>query len=126
MKTWTAFAGLVVLTLCLGLAQAEEDTKALINDKCPISGRDVDDTKTSDYKVEFCCKDCKAKFDDSPGLYLEKAAAAEAGTCIFNGKPAKTSSTLTVGFCCNNCKGKFDKDPKKYIGKVVPAVKTEE
>ncbi|MFK7789429.1 MAG: hypothetical protein AB8C95_08080 [Phycisphaeraceae bacterium] len=123
MKKWTTLTCLFVLTLCLGLAQASEETKTIFNDKCPIAGQDVDATKTSDYKVEFCCKNCKAKFDKDPAKHLAKAAEAEPGTCIFNGRPAKTSSTLTIGFCCGGCKGKFDKEPNKFITKVKPAEK---
>jgi len=126
MKKWNLLAGLVLLTLCLGISQADEEAKTLFNDKCPISGKEVNAEKTSDYKVEFCCKNCKGKFDKEPAKYLEKAAEAEAGTCIFNGKPAKTSSTLTVGFCCGNCKAKFDEEPNKYIGKVTAAEKKDE
>lgn len=126
MKSWNMLAGLVLLTLCIGIAQADDAKKVLFNDKCPISGQDVNPEKTSDYKVEFCCNKCKAKFEDAPATYMEKVAAAEPGTCIFNGKPAKTSTTLTIGFCCGGCKGKFDKDPKKYIGKVKSTALTEE
>lgn len=126
MKKWNALAGLFVLTLCLGLAQASEETKTLFNDKCPISDRAVDATKISDYKVEFCCEKCKAKFDKDPAKFLAKAAEAEPGTCIFNGKPAKTSSTLTIGFCCNGCKTKFDAEPNKFITKVKPVSKDDE
>lgn len=126
MKKWNLLAGLVILTLCIGITQADEETKTLYNDKCPISGADVNADQNSDYKVEFCCKNCKGKFDKDPSKYLEKAAEAEAGTCIFNGRPAKTSSTLTVGFCCGGCKGKFDKEPNKFITKVTPAGKETE
>lgn len=125
MKKWNLLAGMVALTLFLGLAQADDAAKTLFNDKCPISGRDVDTSKTSDYKVEFCCEKCKAKFDKNPAKHLAKAAKAEPGTCIFNGKPAKASSTLTVGFCCGNCKAKFDEAPNKFITKVTPAEKEE-
>lgn len=125
MKKWTLLASLVVLTALMGLTHASETQKVLFNDKCPISGSEVDASKTSDYKVEFCCKNCKAKFDKDPASHLAKAAEAEPGTCIFNGKAAKTSSTLTIGFCCGNCKGKFDKDPNKLITKVKPVEKEE-
>jgi len=127
MKKWNLLAGLVVVTACLGIAQAaDEDTKkTLFNDKCPISGRAVDEAKTSDYKVEFCCNNCKGKFEKDPGKHLAKAADAEDGTCIFTGAEAKTSSTLTVGFCCGGCKGKFDENPDKFIAKVKPAEKKE-
>jgi YHS domain-containing protein len=121
MKKWTLLAMALVFTLSLGLAQADEAKKTLFNDKCPISGADVNPEKTSDYKVEFCCKNCKAKFDKNPAKHLEKAAEGEEGKCIFNGRPAKTSSTLTIGFCCGNCKGKFDEDPDKFITKAKPA-----
>lgn len=126
MKKWTLLTGFFVLTLSLTLAHADETKKMLFNSECPISGADVTPEQTSDHQVEFCCKNCKAKFDDSPGLYMEKVAAGEAGKCIFNGRDAKTSSTLTIGFCCGKCKTKFDKDPKAYLAKVKPAVKTEE
>lgn len=128
MKKWNLLTALFALTLFIGFAQAaeKEADKTLFNDKCPISGQDVDTSKTSDYTAEFCCEKCKAKFDKEPAKHLDKAAEAEPGTCIFTGQPAKTSSTLTVGFCCDNCKGKFDKEPNKYITKVKPAEKVEE
>jgi len=121
MKKWNLLAGLVVLTLCLGITQAADEEKTLFNDKCPMSGQGVTPEKTSDYKVEFCCNNCKGKFEKDPAKYLPKAADAEEGTCIITGNPAKVSTTLTVGFCCGNCKGKFDEDPDKYIAKVKPA-----
>lgn len=121
MNKWNILAGIVVFMACISLTQAEETTKTLFNDKCPISGADVNPQKTSDYKVEFCCKNCKGKFDKSPDKFMDKVAQAEAGTCIFNGRAAKTSTSLTIGFCCGNCKGKFDKDPKKFIAKAKPA-----
>ena len=52
----------------LGLAKA-------INTECPVSGKDVDPTKTRlhDGKlVAFCCDDCKAKFDQDPKPFLAK------------------------------------------------------
>ena len=125
MKKWNLLVGLAVLTLCLGIAQAEDTEKTLFNDKCPISGAAVKASSNSDYKVEFCCNNCKGKFDKNPAKHLAKAAEAEPGTCIFNGRPAKTSSTLTVGFCCNGCKAKFDEEPNKFIAKVKPAEKEE-
>jgi YHS domain-containing protein len=121
MKKWTILAAAFVFTLSLSLVQAEEDKKTVFNDVCPVAGQAVNESKTSDYKVEFCCNNCKAKFEKDPAKHLAKATDAEPGTCIFNGRPAKTSTTLTVGFCCGGCKGKFDKDPSKYIAKVKPA-----
>jgi len=127
MKKWNHIAALAVLTLFIGFAQADEKApeKTLFNDKCPLSGQAVDATKTSDYKVEFCCNNCKGKFEKDPAKHLPKAADAEPGTCIFNGREAKVSTTLTVGFCCGGCKSKFDEAPKDYIAKVKPAEKKE-
>ena len=126
MKKWNLIPGLLILTLCIGITYGEDAEKTLFNDKCPISNRAVDETKTSDYKVEFCCENCQSKFEKDPAKFLPKAAETEAGTCIISGQPAKVSTTLNIGFCCGNCKGKFDKEPKKFIGKVKPAEKTEE
>jgi len=118
MKKWNLLAGMLMLTLCLGITQAEETEKTLFNDKCPISGQDVNKDKTSDYKVEFCCNGCKGKFEKNPAKHLPKAAEAEEGTCILTGRPAKVSTSMTVGFCCGNCKGKFDADPSKFASKL--------
>ena len=52
------------------LAQAKA-----INAKCPISGKDIDATKTSEYKkqlIAFCCADCKPSFDKDPAKYVKK------------------------------------------------------
>jgi YHS domain-containing protein len=48
-----------------------------INAKCPISGKDIDASKTSVYKsqtIAFCCDDCKGKFDKEPAKYIGKVA----------------------------------------------------
>lgn len=125
MKKLITIACLFALTAFIGFAQAadKDEAPAVFNDKCPLSGKAVDASKTSEYKVEFCCNNCKGKFDKAPAKFLAKAAKGEAGKCIMNGKTAKTSSTLTVGFCCGGCKGKFDKAPAKFIAKVKPAAK---
>ncbi|MDX1564330.1 MAG: hypothetical protein R3236_02940 [Phycisphaeraceae bacterium] len=117
---------LLVAVLGLGLgisALAKEGGKKPINDKCPISGKAVDDSKTSSVTASFCCGKCLGKFQKSPGKYLGKVAEAEEGKCPISGKTAKESKTATVviGFCCGKCKGKFDESPKKYLGKVKPA-----
>lgn len=125
MKKLITIACLFALTAFIGFAQAadKEEAPALFNDKCPVSGKDVNESKTSAYKVEFCCNNCKGKFDKNPAKFIAKAAKGEEGKCIFSGKEAKASSTLTVGFCCGGCKGKFDKDPGKFIAKVKPVAK---
>lgn len=48
-----------------------------INDKCPVSGKDIDAAKTSSYEgklVAFCCDKCKAEFDKDPKPFLPKLA----------------------------------------------------
>jgi YHS domain-containing protein len=43
--------------------------------KCPISGKPIDKTKTSDFKatIGVCCDNCKLKVEADPDKYLEKA-----------------------------------------------------
>ena len=50
-----------------------------INDKCPISGKDVDPTKVCTYEgklIAFCCADCQAKFAKDPKPVLIKLGLA--------------------------------------------------
>src|SRR5439155_26812124 len=46
-----------------------------INKKCPLTGKDVNKEKTSDYEdqtIGFCCGNCKEKFDKEPAKYIDK------------------------------------------------------
>src|SRR5204863_1481232 len=46
-----------------------------INKVCPLSGKDVNPTKTVEYegqKIGFCCDDCKGKFESDPKKYIGK------------------------------------------------------
>lgn len=113
---------LAVAAFCVATSAALAGSKA-VNDKCPLSGRAIDDSKVSTVKVEFCCNNCKGKFEKSPGKFMAKAAKGEEGKCIFSGEEAEAKSEVKVAFCCGNCQGKFDKDPKKYLAKVKPAKK---
>ena len=50
------------------------DEKA-INPKCPVSNKDLDDTKNSIFegrKIGFCCAKCKGKFDGNPESFKSK------------------------------------------------------
>ena len=112
-----------------------------INAKCPLSGKDVDASKTSVYKTQtigFCCDNCKGKFDKEPAKYIDKvkefkkkkSSVEEISfdepinkTCPISGKDVNPTKTVeyekqTIGFCCDDCKGKFEAAPEKYIGKV--------
>ncbi|PWU09471.1 MAG: ribonuclease inhibitor [Verrucomicrobia bacterium] len=51
-----------------------------INQKCPVSGKPVDTTKTvvqNGKVVAFCCDDCKAEFQKDPKPYLAKLGLAQ-------------------------------------------------
>jgi uncharacterized membrane protein/YHS domain-containing protein len=68
-------------TIELGLpvtaAPAGESKPA--NTKCPVSGKDIDPSKTSVYEgnvVAFCCENCKAAFDKDPKPHLAKLTLA--------------------------------------------------
>ena len=46
-----------------------------INKTCPLTGKDVNATKTVDYEgqtIGFCCDDCKGKFEADPKKYIGK------------------------------------------------------
>ncbi len=116
-KMWMSLLALTVVATISVIGIAEEKSKA-VNDKCPFTGKAVNPDATMDVKVEFCCNNCKGKFDKDPAKYLDKVAKGEEGKCIMNGKDATKSSTLTVGFCCNDCKGKAEKDPKAAVAKL--------
>jgi hypothetical protein len=50
------------------------DEKA-INGKCPVSNKDLDDSKVSTFegrKIGFCCDKCKGKFDANPASFKAK------------------------------------------------------
>jgi YHS domain-containing protein len=121
----------LVLTMAFaitaGLSAAEKAKKAsAINDKCPVSGKAVDASKTSSVEVSFCCGNCQGKFDKNPTAHLGKVKALPTRNCPMSGKAVDASKTskVSVGFCCGNCKGKFDKDPAKFLSKVkAPAKK---
>jgi len=121
MKKFTSIIMAVVAT-CFIAVSAHAGDKA-INTKCPLSGKGVDAAKVSDVKVEFCCNNCKGKFDAAPTKFMKKAAKGEEGKCILSGKEAAASSSVKVAFCCGNCQAKFDKSPKKYLAKLAPTKK---
>ena len=66
------------ITVNIGTPLATETTPGKpVNDKCPVSGKDIDAAKTSAYEgklVAFCCDKCKAEFDKDPQPFLPKLA----------------------------------------------------
>ena len=122
-KVWIAVVSVIVVG-SIGLAAATSRRADALNDKCPISGKAIDKAKTSEVKVGFCCKDCKAKFDKEPSACLGKVDKLPNEKCPVSGKAlGDASSTVTVAFCCGDCKEKFDKEPAKYLGAVKAAEK---
>jgi YHS domain-containing protein len=46
-----------------------------VNTKCPVSGEDIDPSKTIVYKgqtIAFCCPDCEKAFNKDPEKYMAK------------------------------------------------------
>jgi len=99
-----------------------------INAKCPISGKDIDATKTSEYKkqlIAFCCADCKGKFDAEPAKYIGKVAEfkepAPAAAPAAGGAPANIKEVMALhkgkeSFLANILAGKgSDDDLKKLV-----------
>ena len=56
-------------------ANTTASSKEPVNEKCPVSGKDLDATKKSVLEgqtVSFCCDKCKAKFDKDPSAFRAK------------------------------------------------------
>jgi YHS domain-containing protein len=52
-----------------------------VNDKCPVSGKDIDPTKTVVYEgktVAFCCENCPKAFEKDPKKFVAKFPALAA------------------------------------------------
>ncbi len=44
--------------------------------KCPVCGGEADPSISAEYKgktYNFCCEDCKAKFNEDPEQYADKS-----------------------------------------------------
>ncbi len=107
----------VVATLSFTLTQGFSAKP--VNTECPVEGEPVEGKSVASYKVNFCCEECKAKFDEEPAKFLKKVAKADEGKCPISGKDVDTSvsSTVKVGTCCDDCKTKFEEDPKEFLSK---------
>src|SRR5690606_3892676 len=82
--------------------------------KCVLSGRAADPTKTVIHKtvelIQFCCGNCKAKWADQNKIAFNDGT----GKCPLSGKPGKEETAIVVNgekvvFCCENCKAKYTK-----------------
>ena len=109
----------LVLTATVAFSEGNADSSAKL--LCPVSGKPIDKTMTSEFgggKVCFCCAKCKAKFDASNEKFVAKAnlqlaasGQAKQTACPFSGKALDASTTVNVGgvdvqFCCDKCKAK--------------------
>jgi YHS domain-containing protein len=120
-----------------------------INKVCPVSGKDVNPTKTVEHEgqlIGFCCDDCKGKFESDPKKFIgkvkefkkKKSSSVEDirfddpinKKCPVTGKDVAAGREVeykkqTIGFCCADCVGKFEGEPEKYIKKVKEFKKTQ-
>jgi hypothetical protein len=111
-----------LFSISLGSAFAAD----AINDKCPISGKAVKDSKRVELVAKFCCGKCIAKFKKDPKAYAAKVAKAADGKCAFSGKDAKKETKISIAVCCGKCKKKGDADPKALFAKLQKKKKKEE
>ena len=94
----------------------EEVKQVSFNKKCPVSGKDVDQTKL--YTINFCCNNCLNNFTKDPVKHVAKLKGSDNKKCIFQDKDVDSGKKFVIGFCCGNCLGGFTKDPAKHIAKV--------
>lgn len=84
-------------------------------------------------EMQFCCKECVAKFKASPDAYLAKmdTAAKESAkknpyplsTCLVSGEKLDSMGKpyvfvyrdREIKLCCKACLKKFQKNPAKYM-----------
>lgn len=112
-----AFA--VAVSLAAVSAQDKDKKAEPLNDKCPLSGKDIKAGCSSDVTIKFCCNNCKGKCEKDPGAYIGKVDKVPNEKCPVAGKDVKdASATITVGFCSGDCKKEFDKEPGKCLSKV--------
>jgi len=124
MKTKLSIVCAAALVAVIGLGVSFAADSKPINSVCPVKGKAANGSKTVSYTVNFCCNNCKGKFDKQPTAFLGKVAKAPKGKCPMSGKAAgDASTTLTIAVCCGGCKGKFEKNPQAYLGKIKPEKK---
>lgn len=88
---------------------------------CPISGEPIDNevfVEKDGKKVHFCCKKCKAKYEEKPDEYTKALANSYTiqTTCPMDGKPIDPKATVeftngqTIYFCSPDCAAKVKSD----------------
>ena len=96
-----------------------------VNKNCPVSGKEVDGSKSVKYTVPFCCEKCVAKFEKDPNAHLAAVAKGEKGKCIFSGKECAETVDIQIAVCCAKCEKKVKAAPQKCIAKIAKTQKTE-
>ena len=111
-----AIALVGVVSISLGSAIAAD----AVNDKCPISGKAADGSKSVELVAKFCCGKCVAKFEKDPTAYAAKVAKAADGKCAFSGKDVDedAESKIKIAVCCGKCKKKGAEDAKALFAKL--------
>ena len=106
--------------------EKKETTASAVNDKCPMSGKAINEKCTSAISYSVCCKGCAKKAGKAPTKALAKISELPNETCPMKGKDISDKSpkvTFAVAFCCGKCKTGFDKDPAKHLAKIKAAKK---
>ncbi len=97
-----------------------------VNSTCPLSGEDIDASKTAVHEgqtVGFCCGKCLKKFNAEPAKFIAKVEADNCANqkCPVSGKKVDAGTATVhiqeVGFCCEKCQAKFKKDPAAVLNK---------
>lgn len=112
---------LAVGTFSLYAAEEKAEKTAV---KCPVSGKDVVDDQTVEYKgavLKFCCPNCPKAFTANPEKFATKANLQLVATkqakqikCPLTGRDMAADKTVSVGgvevaVCCPNCLAKANK-----------------
>ena len=103
------------------------------NEKCPVTGRPVDKTKSVKHEgqtVWFCCGDCRKAGKEKPAAMVAKAYAKPVAVknekCPVSGQPIAEGKGKVVTFqgkqvrvCCGKCEKAFPKAPKVHLAKAL-------
>lgn len=120
-RAWIGLAALIAVGALglTGFSGTTEDAKS-VNDKCPMSGKAVNEDCTSTVTVNLCCGGCVKKFGKDPVSVINKVDKLPNENCPLKGKKANgsKSGSAVVAFCCGDCKKKFDKEPAKFLSKI--------
>jgi len=92
---------------------------------CPVTGNPIDGKTfimSGGQGVNFCCKDCPAKYQQNPAQYKAKLEAGYTyqTRCPVSGEKIDSTAFVDLAtgqriyLCCPGCGEKLTKDPAKY------------